>query len=398
MTHHRHSFIISAFFFFLYAGYGIFYPMLGIYLKEQHFSGLEMGVMMSISPLLLMVFQPIWGLINDFFQKPHLILIITSLMSAVTLLFLSFTHQFSIIMLLFILFSVFQSAINPLSDSLVVSFTKKIEKNYGDFRLWGAISFALAAWLMGWLGGYTSLLAIFYLYAFALMIVALLSWYLPYAEPLPREQSQMWQDLRVLFRLPAYLLFLVATFCVLGPMLANNNFFGIFYQFVGGTLAGVGVCFLIGAGSEAPFMKVASRLIGKYGYLPIILSSAVLSAIQYYSYAIAIPVNWVPWITSLQGFSIGLFIPASVQMVGYLAPQTVQTTAIAVYNAVANGIGTFFFLFVGGLLLDYFPVTVVYWFFADFTLIGVLVILWLFYRHKKNSIKQKMTHLKEFSD
>lgn len=228
---------------------------------------------------------------------------------------------------------------------------------------------------MGEIGERITLNYIFYLYASALLIVALLSSKLPQAQLPPKQRTRLYRDLKVLFGLPSYRSFLLATFCILGSMLSNNNFFGLFYQFIGGTLAGVGICFLIGAGSEAPFMKVAGSWIKKYGQQSVLLSSAVLSAVKFLAYAFTPPIAWIPWITALQGFSIGLFIPASLQVAQQLAPVSLRNTAISIYSAVGYGFGNWFFIFFGGILLDYFPVTAVYWFFTGFTVLGIGLIL-----------------------
>lgn len=166
----------------------------------------------------------------------------------------------------------------------------------------------------------------------------------------------------------------MATFCVVGPILSNNHFFGIYYQFIGGTLAGVGVCFLIGVSSEVPFMKLAGGWIQRFGQQLVLLASATVSAIQFFAYAFAPPVSWIPWITVLQGFSIGLFLPASLQAAQRLAPSTVQNTAVSVYSAMHAG-GNCFFAFMGGVLIDYFPVTAVYYFFASCTLLGIFILM-----------------------
>lgn len=374
MTTKRYLFVISSIFFFIFFGYGAFFPMIGIFLKEKQFSGLEMGIIMSITPLLLIVFRPMWGVIADYFQRPRIILVFTALISAGILIWMPEVSQFSIMLTLFVLFSLFQSAIGPIFDNFVMNYTQKVGKSYGNYRMWGAISFALAAWLMGKVGEKWSLHYFFYLFAGALVIVAFFAFKLPKVSLPPVQQSNLRKDIGVLMRLPPYLILLLATFCVLGPMLSNNNFFGIFYQTIGGTLAGVGVCFLIGAGSEAPFMRVAASWINKYGQRFVLLASAALSAVQYFAYAFAPPVSWIPWITVLQGFSIGLFIPASLQVAQQFAPPSVQNTAVAIYTAMQSG-GNWFFIFFGGILLDYFPITSVYWFFASFTVLGILFIL-----------------------
>lgn len=390
MKRKKESLVISAFYFFLFFGYGVYSTMVGFYLKQEQFSGFELGILLSISPLLLLFFQPLWGLLTDYTQKPRLILCLSSVLLAGIVFLIPSFHQFVFVLSLMILYSVFHSAINPVSDRLVIQYAHQQGKCYGDYRLWGAISFALGAWLMGEIGDQSGALEwIFYLHALSLGVVALLSMQFPSVKVLPRENRQIWRDIRILFRIPAYWIFLTVSFCLLGPIMANNHFFALFYQFIGGTLAGVGVCFLIGAGSEAPFMRFAGGWIRRLGYQPVLLSSAFLLMVQYFSYAIALPADWIPWVTALQGFSVGLFIPASLQMISQLAPPTVQTTAIAVYNAMGYGVGNWFFALMGGWLLDFFPVTGVYWFFTIFVLIGFVLMTGLSFKGSLKDNKKR---------
>lgn len=149
-----------------------------------------MGILMSMVPLLSIIVIPIWGLIADYFQRPRTILAFTAIVSALILVWVSDVSQFSMLLCLFIGFSLFQSAIGPIFDNLVVNYTRKIGKSYGSYRMWGAVSFALAAWFMGKIGE-QYLYSLFYLFAGTLIIVSLLCIQLPTVSLPVRHRSHL---------------------------------------------------------------------------------------------------------------------------------------------------------------------------------------------------------------
>ncbi|MED4833406.1 MFS transporter, partial [Geobacillus stearothermophilus] len=65
-----------------------------------------------------------------------------------------------------------------------------------------------------------------------------------------------------------------------------------------------------------------------------------------------------------------------------LAPERVQSTAVALYSAVGNGLGAWFCTLVGGYLLERWQIGAVYLFFSICTIVGVLVLLLLAKRER----------------
>lgn len=90
----RYPFSICTVYFFIFFGYGCFYPMIGLYLKEKQFSGLEMGILQSIIPLLLIIVQPMWGILADYSQRPRAILNLTTMVAAGILFLVPMVDQF----------------------------------------------------------------------------------------------------------------------------------------------------------------------------------------------------------------------------------------------------------------------------------------------------------------
>lgn len=364
------------FYFFVFFGFGSLFPLLSVYLKDVvGLTGSQIGIVMSISPVVMIIVQPIWGMISDASRKPIQIIVCSLLLGAIFGIVYSFLENYLFIILIATLLAIVQSAIVPLSDSVAMNYVQRTNVEYGSIRLWGAIGFAVSALIVGWLSESFHLKIIFYSFSIVLLIAAI------FALQLPRESDSLQVSIRKglaeLKNIPQYFLFLACTFLILGPILANNIYFGIFVNELGAGLAGVGLAFLLGAGSEAPFMKAVSRFIAKLGIHKVLIVAALVSTLRWGLYILEPPLFVVYATIITQGFSIGLFIPAALQYVQEITPKSVGATAISIYSAIGNGLGNWFCTFIGGMILEAYEITGVYLFFTVLTLLGMLLLFFL---------------------
>ncbi|MGP4082007.1 MFS transporter [Pseudalkalibacillus sp. R45] len=364
----------SLFYFFMFFGYGTLFPLLSVYLKQEvHLTGTQIGAIMSISPVVMIIAQPIWGIICDYTKKPRAVLIFTLVMSGLVALPFVLMESYLALIAISITLATFQSAIVPVSDSITLNYVMAKNKDYGNLRLWGALGFAIAVYVMGNLAETLGLSLIFYCFAGALFICTI------FVLSMPKESNSLKVDLRTgiakLFKLPKFVLFLLTTFCVFGPIQSNNFYFGLYIQEIGGTLAGVGIAFLLAAGSEAPFMKFSGSWIRKLGIEQILIAAALISALRWLFYFTEPSLLAVYATTIAQGFSIGLFIPAALQYVREIAPSDMKATAVALYSSMGNGLGSWFSTFVGGIIYDAFSLFAMYLFFGILTTIGLLLLV-----------------------
>jgi len=363
----------SIFYFVAFVGVGAMQPMLSVYFQDYiGLTGSQIGMIMSITPVVAIIAQPVWGIITDSVQRPRQILTLTVLATAIVGFFYSTVYSYLLLLIFTGLLSVFQSAIIPISDSMAMSYVQKSNVAYGSIRLWGAIGFALSVLVAGWLSDIIGLPVIFYLFALAFLVTAFFAW------NLPDDRQSLKVDIRTgvktLVKMPRFMLFLLTTFMIFGPISANNVYFGILITDVGGTLTGVGIAFLLAAGSEAPFMKFAGSLIHKLGMLPILIVAGIISGMRWLIYFFEPSLYLVYATTITQGLSVGLFIPAALQYVRDISPSSVRATAVSLYAAIGNGLGSWFCTFIGGMILESFGTLHVYLFFTILTLIGIIVI------------------------
>lgn len=365
---------LKSVYFLIFFGFGGLFPLLSVYLREiEGLSGAEIGVIISIGPIIMIFAQPLWGMVSDYTQKPREILSMTMVITGgIALLYLPFSNYMTFVFIA-ALVAVFQGSIVPISDSITLNYVQEKGRNYGDIRLWGAAGFAISVLLVGSLSDMFGLTIIFYVFAVSLWVCAYFTRKMPKEGRLPKVQLR--RGIAQLFYNKKFVLFMLTTFFVFGPIFANNFYFGLLIQDAGGTLTGVGIAFLLAAGSEIPFMKWVGYWIQRAGLIQILFIATVVSALRWFFYAFEPSPILIYMTTIAQGISIGLFIPAALQYVRKIAPQDVKVTAVAIYSSVGGGIGTSFCTFVAGLLLDRFDIFTVYLFFGGLTTLGAITLV-----------------------
>ncbi|WP_210365179.1 MFS transporter [Bacillus sp. REN3] len=382
----RDIYTMQGFYLFVFFGIGSLFPLLSVYLSEvEKLNGYEIGIILSAGPVVMIFFQPIWGMIADMKNMHNRLLTLTTLITGITALGYLFFEGFLAFAFIATILAVFQSAIIPLSDSISLKYTSIAGVNYGNVRLFGSLGFGLAVFLMGKLSEYNTQV-IFYAFFITLVIAAFFS------SKMPREHAgepgKLLGGLRELFGMKRFLVFLAVTFLIFGPNLANNFYFSLFIEDRGGTYTGIGIAFLIAVLSEIPFMRLAGAWISKIGLLQVAILASAISLVRWIFYFTEPPLALVYGSAVIQGFSLGLFIPAGLQYIREITPAQLTATAVTIYSAIGNGLGNWFFTFLGGILFEERSIYFVYLFFGIMSLIGVFLTLWLLKDHKKQTFNE----------
>ena len=105
-------------YFAYFACFGIFITFSNVYFREIGLTGAEIGLVNSVAPLAAIFSGPLWGMLSDRIHNPRLILIIAAFGGSAALLALSTASTLVGIVLTTAFYSLFISAIVPLTDSV----------------------------------------------------------------------------------------------------------------------------------------------------------------------------------------------------------------------------------------------------------------------------------------
>lgn len=366
---------LQGFYTLAFFGTGSIATLLSVYLTNvEKLNGIQVGIVLSIGPIMMIVFQPLWGIISDATNSPPKVLSVTTLISGLMGLGYLLFHQYVFFLLTAILVGIFQSAIIPISDSISLKYTSKVQYSYGNIRLYGSLGYGIAVFTMGKLSEWNPKV-IFYAFFISLAVASVVGIRLP--KETTGQTRKLLSGIKELFTIKKYFVFLTITFLVFGPNLANNVYFGIFVDQQGGSYSGIGIAFLIAVLSEIPFMRISGGWIEKWGLLPVTALAGVISMVRWFFYYME-PSLYLVYISAvIQGFSIGLFIPAGLQYIREITPKQISTTAITIYSAIGNGLGNWFCTFIGGFILERNSVFAIYLFYGILSILGVILNLWL---------------------
>ncbi|GLI57414.1 MFS transporter [Propionigenium maris DSM 9537] len=379
--------LFSAWYFFIFFSFGSFLPLLSPFLKERGFSGLNIGSALALGALVTIIMQPLWGYLADRYRNSKVIVFI--LITCYTLAGLTMAAGTGVAKLTIIygVFMVFFSGIMPVIDSMVVG----NDLEFGKVRLWGAMGFALGAQLTGLLAENLGLSSIFIAITLSNILVLILTARIDdRSHSKTREDSLNRGDILELLSDKGYLIFLVASFLVGGSMTGHNNYFSLLYRELGGSLSGVGLAFLLFAGSEAPVMALVQNLSRRINVTSGLIISSLIFSIRWLWYSTMPDPKWILTLFFIQGLSIGSFLVLVTLYISEVTGPGLRTTALAIYFSFSAGLGGMFAQYFSGLILNNYGIAQVYSFYFIMSLLGGgLYFLLLIGREKKVDCKME---------
>lgn len=379
---------------FTYGAMGMMLPLLSQYLDKLGFSGTEIGLTVATGTAVAIFASIFWGdIYNNSRHKKKVILFLCVITFAVSIS-LAFIHTYLLFLTAFGVLYFFQSPVLALQDAM----TLEDDQHFGSIRKWGAIGFALGNLIASQVVSFFGLGVIFYLYsigyvAAAVMVGSIIAHNkrndgLKRDSVLKKDPDFKKGKYRELLANKKFVLLIISAFFVSGTNVANNTYFGFLYVAAGGTIAGIGIAFLLMVGSEAVFMAWSDKLADKFTLERTILASMIISVLRYWLYSM-IPSNEVLIITFfLQGMVNGIVLVEFVRYISKLVASRLLGMAVSVYYCISCNISTIICQLLGGLILDHYDVGAVYLFFALYNLMGVILYLsWRLHKPEKNIVK-----------
>lgn len=374
---------LKTLYFFIFSAMGVMNPLISQYLDGIGFSGTQIGTVTSVATAVAIFASTFWGHRYANSQDGRKVILFLCVAAAVTGILNSFVTLFFIFVITYGLMFFFQGPINGSADSMVL----ENDEEYAGIRLWGAVGYALAVFAGGRVGEYLGLKNIFYIYAAAYLLAALVAMRV---KARPHELSNMKKDRESVQKVSFFALLtdkravqlILCGIFICGSNVANNTYFSFLYLDGGGSVAGVGTAFLLMVGCEAPFMALAPWISKKITREKSIVLAALLSAIRFGWYATGPSNELLMGTFFLQGIVNGIILVEYVKYVSAVVQPRLIGIAVAAYYAISSHVGTILCNFFGGIAMDYFGSGGVYAFFSLLNLIGVTLYV-AFGLHKK---------------
>lgn len=370
--------LLKTFYFLFSLSIGSF-QFLNLYYVNVGLTVSQVGILFAIGPLVMIIAQPLWGMLTDYWNSPRLTLLIMTLGTAAIALFFPFSYEFKSLLFLNIIYFFFQSSVQPVADGTAMAVLKD-RKDFGKIRLWGSFGYAVGVLIVGEVLELLGLHVMFILHSCFVVIALFFALKLP-VKMADKRRFRIYEAIG-LFKNPAFVLFLMFSFFVHLTVHANNAYYGIHLENLGATVSLVGVALMIKSILEIPFFAMSGTLMRRFSYRILLSSVAIIYAVRWiilgYSDTLQVLV-WSQVLLSLS-FSIQYFVSAA--YVDDITPERYRATGQTFYWAVSFGLGGL----VGNLLAGWLLNTVeIHEMYQIATIVSLASVVFLWVRGKKAS-------------
>ena len=368
MTINKNSDLRRAFLYiFIYCPLGIICPLIGQYLSSIGFSGTQVGTITSLGTGTAILAGLFWGKIYANTSRKKILLAFMCLAAATLGVVSTGTTIFIIYAVIYSGMYFFQGPIHGLSDAFVLDRSE----HFSAIRATGAAGYAVAVFVAGRVAESTGLKSIFFMYAGAYVIAA--CFFLREEEPTTFRTAEEKVKMSVLFKDRNFVKLLICAFFLMGTNVGNSTYFGYLFREQGGSVAGIGVAFLLMAGSEAPFMALTPVLSRKFGAEKTLLFAMVMAVIRFGFYSTGPDYKVLLATFFLQGMTNGIILVEIVKYFGRIVEPRLSSVSISVFYAIGNSLSVILCSFIGGIMLDMAGACAVYRFFAIFNFVSVIL-------------------------
>jgi MFS family permease len=370
---HRSSLLsVKVIYFVYFTAFSIYVTYVNIYFLSIGLSGIEIGLINTISPLMSMLGSPIWGVLSDRFGNVRRILSIAVCGAVGVTIGFAFTQNFTLILLLAGGYSLFTSSITPLLDSSTLLLLGNQRERYGRIRIWGSIGFIISAFISGQIFDQVGLEVMFFAIAGLLAISLLvLLWFQGDRGTTTRPE---FSGIRQLVSHPEWAGFMVGLLIMGVANSGMHTFIGILIKEIGGGEGLVGLSASVGVLSELPVMFFSPRLIKRYHPRILLGFSFILYTLRLFLYGIIPSTSWVIPLSLLHGVSFGLYWVSSVAYANRIAPDNLKGTTQGVLIAIIS-LSSMLGGLLSGWIFDFLGVSTLFRIYSLFGIVA-LYILW----------------------
>ena len=270
---------IAGFYFFYYAFIGMFSPYWSLYLKSLGFNAVEIGMLMSVQPVMRMLAPNLWGWLADHTGKRRLVVQIAASLSALFYLGVFVAKGFWGMLMVLALMSFFWSASMPLVEATTLSYLGDKAARYGRIRSWGSIGFIFSVVGLGYAFDHVAIAWLLWAGLVSELGILFFSLRLP-TVPVEAHHADH-QPIRNIVLQRRVLLFFGACFLMSVAHGPYYTFFSIYLVEHGYAKSSVGGLWALGVISEIAMFFVMPRLARRLGYQRILKASFALAVLRF---------------------------------------------------------------------------------------------------------------------
>ena len=374
-SHPNYYWRIAGFYFFYFAFVGMFAPYWSLYLKSLHFNAVEIGILMSVQPVMRMLAPALWGWLADHLGNRRLVVRMAALGSAVCYTGVFFTTDYYGLLLVLGGMSFFWSASMPLVEATTLTYLGKNASRYGRLRSWGSVGFVLVVLGLGYALDYVSIGWI--LWAGLAMQAGILffSRQIPATEVLAHHTDS--HSILHIVMQPQVLILFASCFLMAVAHGPYYTFFSIYLVEHGYAKSTVGALWTLGVVFEIGVFFAMPWLMKHFSLTSMLIASLALAVLRFLLIAWQVETLWLLLIAQvLHAATFGSFHAAAVALVHHFFQGRHQSSGQALFGSVSYGAGGMLGGLLSGPIWLHWGASVMYTLSAFAAMLGFGLMMW----------------------
>lgn len=369
-------------YFLVFCCTGAWLPKLYDYCVHKGLSETQSALILSITPIMMFVVQPVYGFLADKLGYKKTLLLSTLLASISYLGYLR-ENSFAGLIIVTVVMSLFYNTIQPVLDSIALQIAKNNPKfSYGNLRFFGAAGFAFTTIITGQVIDAIDITVIFIVSSITMLMAFIFCFFLE-NETHEKSQASAYGNVWSVIKNPSLQFLLFCVFIVSLGATTIWNFYSAYLKSNGATDSLVGYGLSFQGLCELPVFYFSARIILRLGLKTTLIITVLATAIRMtLYYFIKTPVATLP-VELLHGFSWSLFWVVCVEYVNKLVNEHWLATGQSLLYAAYFGIGAIAGNYWTGFLLSS-GMTIAEIFLVNAAIVSILVVMiGIFLRQKR---------------
>ncbi len=337
-----------------YAGQAMYNTYLNLFLTDAGFSMTLIGGVQSASTIILVLIQPLWGIISDKSKSKNRIigiLLITTALVCLSFYMFKTTLWFSICVMMF---SVFFTPAFSLQDNYTLELLEHSKWDFGHIRLGGTLGYAVCAMIVGFVIG-NNYSSIFWMMSVFFFIVGGMYFLLPRVEG-HRNKHEKIKYSNLLKDKPLLCMLIFNILYFMGTSFYFQFYPVYFNKVLGASSQMVGMLSFVSAMSEVPFFWFAYKIEKKFGVERVMMFAGLATATRWILLFFVTNHYMILGVNLLSGCGYVGFSYCLIKYINDKVPKGMRATAQSLNAILATIFSRIIFAPIGGVLSDHYGV------------------------------------------
>jgi len=318
---------------------GVMVPFWPVWMKSRGLTPEDIGVVMAIGMLMKVWANPLVASYADRSGERRRPLIILSLTACVAFALFWYATDFWPILAVTMVFFLCWSPTMPLIETLTMQLASGGRMDYGRIRLWGSLTFIVAAWGGGWVLTGRDEDIIYWIILGSAIAVVISAICLPDAQLAKSEAGRSWVPFLTVLKDRTFLWFILATGLIQTSHVIYYAFGTIHWQNVGHSEAVIGWLWAEGIIIEVILFSQGNKVIARIGPARLIAIAGLAGLIRWAGTGLTDALPALLVLQVLHGITFGAAHLGAIHFIAQRMDASISATAQSVYAAAVSGIG-----------------------------------------------------------